>query len=56
MRDEDRPRLESIREALQAESREQYWEVTDRGINFSYLPPDRREQLPRFFELLDPPR
>jgi hypothetical protein len=56
MRDEDRPRLEAIRDTLQAESREQYWEVTDRGINFSYLPPHRREQLPRFFEFLDTPQ
>jgi len=55
MRDEDRPRLEAIRDALQAETREQYWEATDRGINFSYLPPRRREQLSRFFELLDTP-
>ena len=56
MRGEDRPRLEAIRDGLHAETSEQYWEITDRGINFRYLPPDRREQLARFFELLDTPR
>ena len=55
MRDEDPARLAALRESLQSESREQYWEFTDRGINFSYLAPDRRAQLPRFFSLLPSP-
>ena len=51
MRDEDPARLQGIWRALEAEDSEQYWEVTDRGINFSYLSPERRAQLPRFFAL-----
>ena len=27
----------------------EYWEVSDRGINFDYLPDEQREQLPVFF-------
>jgi hypothetical protein len=46
----ERPeRLASIRDELLAEQRSQYWEVTDRGVNFAYLPPDRRAKLPEFF-------
>ena len=52
MRSENPERLAAIRKALEDESREQYWEFTDRGVNFSYLPPDRQAQLPRFFDLL----
>ena len=52
MRSENPERLAAIRKTLEDESREQYWEFTDRGVNFSYLPPDRRAQLPRFFDLL----
>ncbi|MEE2664288.1 MAG: DUF2254 family protein [Myxococcota bacterium] len=52
MRSENPEQLAAIRKALEDESREQYWEFTDRGVNFSYLPPDRRAQLPRFFDLL----
>ena len=52
MRSEAPARLQSIRQALEAEDSEQYWEITDRGINFSYLSPERRAQLPRFFALL----
>ena len=52
LRDEDPKRLAAIRRSLEDERREQYWEFTDRGVNFAYLPPDQRAQLPRFFELL----
>jgi hypothetical protein len=46
----ERPeRLASIRDELLAEQRSQYWEVTDRGVNFAYLPPDQRAKLPEFF-------
>ena len=42
-------RLASIKqELLQIKSKE-YWEVIDRGANFDYLEPDRREQLEVFF-------
>ncbi|UCE87941.1 MAG: hypothetical protein JSU66_06535 [Deltaproteobacteria bacterium] len=46
----ERPeRLASIRDELLAEQRSQYWEITDRGVNFAYLPPDRRAKLAEFF-------
>ena len=46
----ERPeRLASIREELLGEDNPDYWEVTDRGVNFGYLPPDRRAQVPEFF-------
>ena len=42
-------RLVSInQELLQIESKE-YWEVIDRGANFDYLEPRRREKLEEFF-------
>ncbi len=52
MKDEPPERLQIIRERLMTEERQQYWEFTDRGINFSYLPPARRPYLDKFFELL----
>jgi hypothetical protein len=30
-------------------SEEQFWEVTDRGVNFDYLEPARKERLDEFF-------
>jgi hypothetical protein len=42
-------RLRSIKqELMQIESKE-YWEVIDRGANFDYLEPKRREKLEEFF-------
>jgi hypothetical protein len=50
MRDERPERLASIRdELLNVESRE-FWEVSDRGVNFDYLGDDRKAQLLHFFE------
>jgi hypothetical protein len=48
---EERPeRLASIRdELLNVQSRE-FWEVSDRGVNFDYLSPERKQQLLRFFD------
>ncbi len=47
----ERPeRLASIREELLTEDAPDYWEVTDRGVNFGYLPPDRRARVEEFFE------
>jgi Predicted membrane protein (DUF2254) len=43
-------RLERIRRELEAENRPHYWEFTDRGVNFGYLPPERRDQLAVVFE------
>jgi hypothetical protein len=60
MRDERAERLASIRdELLSVESRE-FWEVSDRGVNFDYLTLERKECLLEFFEWfgdkLPPPR
>jgi hypothetical protein len=47
----ERPeRLASIRDELVTEDAPDYWEVTDRGVNFGYLPPDRRARVVEFFE------
>ena len=60
MRNERRERLASIRDELMAVQSPEFWEVSDRGVNFDYLPPERKEQLERFFswfgETLPPPR
>jgi hypothetical protein len=49
MKDEIPERLQSIRAELQAISQPEFWEVTDRGVNFDYLPEARREKLSEFF-------
>jgi quinoprotein glucose dehydrogenase len=49
MKDERPERLAAVREELVSEERAQYWEFTDRGVNFSYLPPAQRAHLARFF-------
>ncbi|MCP4443727.1 MAG: DUF2254 domain-containing protein [Myxococcales bacterium] len=49
MRNENVDRMRSIRdELLSIESRE-FWEVSDRGGNFDYLDPARKEKLKVFF-------
>ena len=50
MAEEKAERLRSIREELLAESQPLYWELTDRGVNFAYLPPERRAKVSEFFE------
>ena len=49
MRDESAGRLQKIRRELEAVKRAEYWEVSDRGINFEYLSPKRRATLDTFF-------
>jgi len=44
-----RERLQIIREELEREKRPSYWEFTDRGVNFAYLPPEHQAQLDTFF-------
>jgi hypothetical protein len=43
-------RLEGLRRGLEGETRERFWELEDRGVNFGYLPPERRAQLPRLLD------
>jgi hypothetical protein len=49
MRSELPSRLTSIREELAGIKSRDFWEISDRGVNFDYLEPDRREALERFF-------
>ena len=41
--------MQSIRRELEAVKTAEFWEVSDRGINFEYLPPERRVALDTFF-------
>jgi|LNFM01.1.fsa_nt_gb hypothetical protein len=50
MANENVQRLASIRDELLAVESPHYWEVTDRGMNFDWLPDDRRGRLFEFFE------
>lgn len=60
MRNEKPARLASIRDEMLAISSRDFWEVTDRGSNFDYIPPDRKRRLLEFFawfgDTLAPPR
>lgn len=49
MAGEPKDRLRSIRGELERVTDQEYWEVSDRGVNFEWLPPERRAQLPAFF-------
>lgn len=50
MANENVQRLASIRDELLAVDSPHYWEVTDRGMNFDWLPDERRGRLFEFFE------
>ncbi len=46
----ERPgRLRAVRAELLAPQPQDYWEITDRGINFAWLPPERRRYVIEFF-------
>ncbi len=49
MQHESRERLASIRAELAAIDSKEFWEVTDRGINFDYLDQAQKAQLDTFF-------
>ncbi len=49
MRHERPERLRSIRDELSAVTDRYFWEVVDRGLNFDFLEPSRKAQLPTFF-------
>jgi hypothetical protein len=53
MAGEDRDRLRSIREQLSRVESKEFWEIIDRGRNFEYMPPRQKEQMGRFFAMLD---
>jgi hypothetical protein len=50
MKDEQPPRLASIRDELLNVQSQEFWEVSDRGVNFDYLSEERKLNLLRFFE------
>jgi hypothetical protein len=49
MRGEKLERMASIRNELASVNEKEFWEVTDRGVNFDYLDPTRKEKLDEFF-------
>jgi len=49
---EKRDLLMTARDELEREVSPQYWEITDRGANFAYLPPERRAMLGELFALV----
>ncbi len=49
MRFESPARLASIRDEILAVHSSDFWEVTDRGTNFDYIPPERKRRLLEFF-------
>jgi hypothetical protein len=49
MRGEQALRLDSIRTEIEAITSREFWEVSDRGVNFDYLEPSRRAMLGTFF-------
>ena len=49
LRHESTARLDSIRAELESITELEFWEMTDRGINLNWMPPERRACLDRFF-------
>lgn len=50
MKDESPERLASIRDELMGVESREFWEISDRGVNFDYLPRERKEQVLIFFD------
>lgn len=49
MRHELPGRLAAIRDEMLSIGSPYFWEITDRGTNFDYIPPDRKQRLLEFF-------
>jgi hypothetical protein len=49
MRNESAERLRSIRDEMLAVKSKDFWEISDRGGNFDYIEPERKEKLRTFF-------
>ena len=49
MKGERPERLASIRDEILAIDTKDFWEIIDRGANFDYLPPSRKERMAEFF-------
>jgi len=46
-------RLQRLRQGLETDDRPQYWELTDRGVNFRYLKPELRGYLDELFARIE---
>ena len=46
-------RLSAIRRALETVTSKDFWEITDRGRNFEFMPETQRSRLPEFFAWLN---
>lgn len=53
MRDEPLERLKLVRRQLENVANKDFWEITDRGRNFEYMPPKQRACLATYFEWLN---
>ncbi len=53
LKDEPIERIHKIRNIISNTQNEEFWEITPRGINFYYMPPDRRDALTTFFSWFD---
>ncbi|MFK7927129.1 MAG: DUF2254 family protein [Myxococcota bacterium] len=53
MQDEKPERLLSIRAELEAITEPEFWEVSDRGVDFDWLPASQRAELATFFGWFD---
>lgn len=51
MMGERRNRLVMVRDELLGEERQYFWEFNNRGVNFAYLPPERRAWVEEFFSV-----
>ncbi len=49
MRHEPKERLTAIRAALEGVTSKDFWEITDRGRNFEYMPDTQRSRVREFF-------
>lgn len=60
MRYESPARLASIRDEILSVASPEFWEITDRGTNFDYIPAARKRRLVEFFgwfgDTIPPPR
>jgi hypothetical protein len=52
LRGERIERLTRLKRSMLEDQRQQFWELTDFGVNFSFLQPERREFLDPLFDLI----
>jgi hypothetical protein len=45
LRTENPERKDQLLALLKSENRKEFWEFTDRGVNFSYIPPEHKRHL-----------